>query len=169
MNTKIIIYCFLYIKGTASSAAIDWSPLKRTIHFTAFIASTIVKTKWDQFDIMRPSILALALSVPAATAFSTQKIPSKHATRLLAEPESKAAAAARPIDKGSHDELMYALGINLARQLGDVRPLVETPDEMTQVARGLLDAVVGKVDELSQREILQRRGTELNDVIVERA
>ena len=34
---------------------------------------------------------------------------------------------------------------------------------------GLLDSVVGKVDELSQREILQRRGTELNDVIVERA
>jgi len=64
---------------------------------------------------------------------------------------------------------MYALGINLARQLGDVRPLVETPEELTQVARGLLDAVVGKVDEMGQREILQRRGTELNDVIVERA
>jgi hypothetical protein len=42
----------------------------------------------------------------------------------------------QPIEEGSHDELMYALGINLARQLGDIRPLVETPEEMTQVARG---------------------------------
>ena len=34
-------------------------------------------------------------------------------------------AAAKPIEEGSHDELMYTLGVNLARQLGDVRPLVE--------------------------------------------
>ena len=45
---------------------------------------------------------------------------------------------------------MYALGVNLARQLGDVRPLVETSEELTQVARGLLDTVVGKFDDEDQ-------------------
>jgi hypothetical protein len=64
---------------------------------------------------------------------------------------------------------MYALGINLARQLGDIRPLVENSEELTQVARGLLDAVVGKADEMTQREILQRRGDELSATIIERA
>lgn len=64
---------------------------------------------------------------------------------------------------------MYALGINLARQLGDIRPLVENSEELTQVARGLLDTVVGKLDEEDQREILGRRGGDLNGIIVERA
>lgn len=64
---------------------------------------------------------------------------------------------------------MYALGVNLARQLGDVRPLVETSEELTQVARGLLDTVVGKFDDENQRELLGRRGEDLNKIIVERA
>lgn len=64
---------------------------------------------------------------------------------------------------------MYALGVNLARQLGDIRPLVETSDELTQVARGLLDTVIGKFDDEKQRELLRRRGDDLNKVIVERA
>lgn len=64
---------------------------------------------------------------------------------------------------------MYALGVNLARQLGDVRPLVETSEELTQLARGLLDTVVGKFDEEAQRSLLERRGDDLNKVIVERA
>ena len=45
---------------------------------------------------------------------------------------------------------MYALGVNLARQLGDIRPLVENSQELTQLARGLLDAAVGKLDEEGQ-------------------
>ena len=84
------------------------------------------------------SVIATAALVFQTTAFQTQTILSKNhaATRLYAEAEAKAPAAARPIEEGSHDELMYALGINLARQLGDVRPLVESPDEMTHLARG---------------------------------
>jgi hypothetical protein len=72
-------------------------------------------------------------------------------------------------ESGSHDELMYALGVNLARQLGDVRPLVETPQEMSLVAKGLLDTVVGRLTEDEQRALLLRRGQELNQVIVDRA
>lgn len=64
---------------------------------------------------------------------------------------------------------MYALGVNLARQLGDVKPLVENSDELTQLARGLIDTVVGKFDDESQRALLARRGEDLNKVIVERA
>jgi hypothetical protein len=72
-------------------------------------------------------------------------------------------------ESGSHDELMYALGVNLARQLGDVRPLVETPQEMSLVARGLLDTVVGRLTDDEQRALLLRRGQDLNKVIVDRA
>lgn len=64
---------------------------------------------------------------------------------------------------------MYALGVNLARQLGDVKPLVENSDELTQLAKGLIDTVVGKFDDESQRALLARRGEDLNKVIVERA
>ncbi|KAL3769980.1 hypothetical protein ACHAWO_008354 [Cyclotella atomus] len=121
---------------------------------------------------MRPSIFAIALAAsgaPSALAFTSQNALSRqHATRLLVGSETTPSAT-KPIEEGSHDELMYALGINLARQLGDIRPLVENSEELTQVARGLLDAVVGKADEMTQREILQRRGDELSATIIERA
>ena len=61
------------------------------------------------------------------------------------------------------------MGVNLARQLGDVKPLVESSDELTQLARGLIDTVVGKFDDESQRALLARRGEDLNKIIVERA
>lgn len=120
---------------------------------------------------MRLSIFAFALAIagPESTAFTTNTCRSNVSTRLFSEVESKTPAAAKPIEEGSHDELMYALGINLARQLGDIRPLVENSDELTQVARGLLDTVVGKLNEEDQMKILGRRGTDLNNVIVERA
>lgn len=71
--------------------------------------------------------------------------------------------------EGSHAELMYTLGVNLARQLGDVRPLVENGQELAQVAKGLLDTVIGRLEEDGQRALLARRGTELNELITFRA
>ena len=68
-----------------------------------------------------------------------------------------------------HEELMYALGVNLARQLGDVRPLVENGQELTYVAKGLLDAVVGRLNEEGQLLLLKERGADLNAIITERA
>lgn len=119
---------------------------------------------------------AAASSLTTASAFTSGSLPLALAHRnvspLFAEESSSSSsvpAAAKPIDEGSHDELMYALGVNLARQLGDIRPLVETSEELTQVARGLLDTVVGKFDDESQRSLLARRGDDLNKVIVERA
>ena len=74
-----------------------------------------------------------------------------------------------PVEAGTHDELMYALGVNLARQLGDIRPLVESGEELAQVAKGLLDTVVGRLNDDGQREVLRRRGGELNELIANRA
>jgi len=73
------------------------------------------------------------------------------------------------VQEGTHEELMYTLGVNLARQLGDVRPLVEDGQELAQVAKGLLDTVIGRLNEEGQRALLQRRGGELNQLISDRA
>ncbi len=69
----------------------------------------------------------------------------------------------------SHEELMYALGVNLARQLGDIRPLVENGEELTYVAKGLLDTVVGRLNEEGQLNLLKECGSELNTLISERS
>lgn len=74
-----------------------------------------------------------------------------------------------PFEAGTHDELMYALGVNLARQLGDVRPLVESGEELASVAKGLLDTVIGRLATEEQVDLLQRRGGELNELITDRA
>ena len=73
------------------------------------------------------------------------------------------------VQPGTHDELMYALGVNLARQLGDIRPLVENGEELTQVAKGLLDTVVGRLNDDGQRLLLSTRGKELDEMILNRA
>jgi hypothetical protein len=74
-----------------------------------------------------------------------------------------------PMPEDSHEELMYALGVNLARQLGDVRPLVENGAELACVAKGLLDTVVGRFSEEGQVDLLKRRKEDLNSVILSRA
>jgi hypothetical protein len=73
------------------------------------------------------------------------------------------------VKPGTHDELMYALGVNLARQLGDIRPLVANGEELSMVAKGLLDTVVGRLNDDAQRLLLQGRGQELDDLILHRA
>lgn len=73
------------------------------------------------------------------------------------------------VEPDTHDELMYALGVNLARQLGDIRPLVESGEELAQVAKGLLDTVVGRLNDDGQRLLLSKRGKELDQLIAGRA
>jgi hypothetical protein len=92
------------------------------------------------------------------------------ATISNANNPEKVAVVDRPgLVEGSHEELMYALGVNLARQLGDVRPLVQNGEELAHVAKGLLDAVVGRIADSGQRSLLARRGSELNQFITARA
>lgn len=73
------------------------------------------------------------------------------------------------VEPDTPQELMYTLGVNLARQLGDVRPLVEDGSELALVAKGLLDTVIGRLSEEGQRQLLSRRGSELNQLITDRA
>jgi hypothetical protein len=73
------------------------------------------------------------------------------------------------ISANSQDELMYALGVNLARQLGDITPLVENGKELAQVAKGILDTIIGRFTTEGQEELLLRRGNDLNQLVTERA
>jgi hypothetical protein len=86
-----------------------------------------------------------------------------------AEDDKVANINGSPFEAGSDDELMYVLGVNLARQLGDIRPLVESGDELTKVAKGLLDTVIGRLTDDGQRALLASRGQDLNALITERA
>jgi hypothetical protein len=83
--------------------------------------------------------------------------------------ENVGTVATSPFEAGSQEELMYALGVNLARQLGDIRPLVESGDELANVAKGLLDTVVGRLTDDGQRSLLASRGKDLNELITSRA
>lgn len=137
---------------------------------------------------MSPAISGLVLGLLA----TTYQIPS--AAAFMAPNMNKAIAASSPIstmqhnmvggdfdltggdetneirvEPDTHDELMYALGVNLARQLGDIRPLVESGEELAQVAKGLLDTVVGRLNDDGQRVLLSKRGKELDQLIVTRA
>lgn len=123
------------------------------------------------------AVAVTALSTASAFTDSSRFLSTthKHTSSIFAGESTTSSASSagplstKPIEEGSHDELMYALGVNLARQLGDVRPLVENSQELTQLARGLLDAAVGKLDEEGQMNLLGRRGDDLNKIIVERA
>jgi len=116
--------------------------------------------------------LLLAPSVVCAFAPNSYAIQNRIPTILSAEGSSDAKEPTinkAPVEPDTHEELMYSLGINLARQLGDIRPLVENGDELTFVAKGLLDAVIGRLSEEGQLELLGRRKKDLNDLITERA
>lgn len=124
-----------------------------------------------------PRLLLICASLPTAThAFAFNASPRTRCSTALGlaeettkESEMVTSIEKSPYEQGSHDELVYALGVNLARQLGDVRPLVENSAELTCVAKGLLDTVIGRLADEGQRELLQRRGMELNNLITERA
>lgn len=115
------------------------------------------------------SLSTASAFVPSSVACSSSSTTTTR--RFLAEQaDDKAPIIDQPpMPEGSHEELMYALGVNLARQLGDVRPLVEDGQELASVAKGLLDTVVGRFTEDGQALLLQRRGKELNQLIADRA
>ncbi len=102
--------------------------------------------------------------------YSTEEASSSASSSDSSSDEKEPILSKAPTDDFTpHEELMYALGVNLARQLGDVRPLVENGQELTYVAKGLLDAVVGRLDEEGQLLLLKERGADLNAIITERA
>jgi FKBP-type peptidyl-prolyl cis-trans isomerase len=114
--------------------------------------------------------VAFAPKLPIRSALSMTGSPTTIVSMAEDEPMQLVDdTSAVPVESDTHDELMYALGVNLARQLGDIRPLVENGEELAQVAKGLLDTVVGRLNEDGQTAILRKRGTELNKMIADRA
>lgn len=99
---------------------------------------------------------------------SLSSTPSEPATEENSEKRESVVNLAST-EPGSHEELMYALGVNLARQLGDIRPLVDSGEEMALVAKGLLDTVVGRLNEEGQIVLLKERTKDLNKLITDRA
>lgn len=86
----------------------------------------------------------LILSFLLQTSSFLTPLPLKIKTQINNEVEVSSAEAEPykiPYDENSHEELIYTLGINLARQLGDVRPLCEDSAELAVVAKGLLDGM----------------------------
>jgi hypothetical protein len=127
--------------------------------------------------VILPLVVAF---VPPATnygrpSYVTLPVVSRGTRSLgMSSPSDDASATGTPesvltMEGGSQEELMYTLGVNLARQLGDVRPLVESADELTLVAKGLLDAFVGLLDDDAQRALLASRGDDLRTMIGTRA
>jgi hypothetical protein len=64
------------------------------------------------------------------------------AAEIMAE-AARQQEQATEYDTGSHEELMYAFGVSLGRQLGDIRPLVEDGEELGILAKRVLDVVIG--------------------------
>jgi FKBP-type peptidyl-prolyl cis-trans isomerase len=125
--------------------------------------------------ILHSSSTSDGSDTPAAAATTTTTRTISATTAAAARRENEDDEKEPTIDRppeypvGSHGELLYALGVNLARQLGDVRPLVETGEELAQLAKGVLDCVVGRLSEEGQKELLQRRVKDLNELVTTRA
>lgn len=121
------------------------------------------------------SITVILLSSASVVSFAPSYFGTQNriiTTSLLAEEGSsdkEPTVEKAPVEDGTHEELMYTLGVNLARQLGDIRPLVENGDELTFVAKGLLDTVVGRLSEEGQMRLLASRKDDLNTLITDRA
>jgi hypothetical protein len=134
------------------------------------LALIIVAHSMLTVDVVAFTTIQLRLSpTPKQSSYTHRVSSSIFAESPSSTSTSEKLYATKTIEEGSHDELMYTLGVNLARQLGDVRPLVETSEELTHLARGLLDAIVGKLDDADQMKLIARRGEDLNNIILERA
>lgn len=119
------------------------------------------------------SNILLAMMVTATAAFAPIRVTlaSRRLTMADIDATTDSVIAEEEVDDDmeAHEELMYTLGINLARQLGDIRPLIENGDELGLVARGLLDTVVGRLSEDDQMAFLAKRGNDVNEMITMRA
>mmetsp|Transcript_26518 Transcript_26518/g.38016 ORF Transcript_26518/g.38016 Transcript_26518/m.38016 type:complete len:306 (-) Transcript_26518:536-1453(-) len=124
----------------------------------------------DKFKLLQASVIVLTIfnKTHQCDAFghSCLSFRTSHCFALHESPSQEDSPV--PFESGSHQELMYTLGVNLARQLGDVRPLVENGEELSNVARGVLDVVVGKLDEGQQAKLLVANKEKLNQLLVER-
>jgi FKBP-type peptidyl-prolyl cis-trans isomerase FklB len=122
------------------------------------------------FFLLSTPFVSLAFAPASLTSLKLKQNANSNVILNSSSDEKEPIISKAPTEGFSaHEELMYALGVNLARQLGDIRPLVENGEELTYVAKGLLDAVVGRLNEEGQVTLLQNRQVELNELITDRA
>ncbi len=152
--TLSILFVQSLLESTLAFA--PWSTTISTTRTLTFTSTTTATSFRTLTPIMTP--------LPNASVRS----PVSVVTMMVESDDDESSSSAR-VEPGTHDELMYALGVNLARQLGDIRPLVNDGEELAQLAKGLLDTVVGRLNDEGQRTLLMSRGKELDELIVSRA
>ena len=149
------------------------NPFSLAVALTAIMAASIFSA--DAFTTPSSSQRQVNAMKTTPTSFTTtssqqlQRLAASTSSSAETEKDSAEASAASDDEITVDDELMYAMGINLGRQLGDIRPLVNDSEELTQLAKGLLDYFVGKLDDEDATELLRKRGKELDKLVVERA
>ena len=78
---------------------------------------------------------------------------------------SASGVRAAPLRAEAKDETLYALGINVATQLGDIRKLFK-PEEMPEILRGIDDYLTSKVADATP--ILRENANDINQLLQER-
>ena len=96
--------------------------------------------------------LALLLSLRVSVAF-------------MASPPKSLISKIAPLKAEATDETLYALGINVATQLGDIRKLFPT-EEMPQILRGIEDYLTNKVADPT--DILRANANDINAMLQDR-
>ena len=96
--------------------------------------------------------LALLLSLRVSVAF-------------MASPPKSLITKIAPLKAEATDETLYALGVNVATQLGDIRKLFPT-EEMPQILRGIEDYLTNKVADPT--DILRANANDINAMLQDR-
>ncbi|KAH8078133.1 FK506 binding protein [Aureococcus anophagefferens] len=96
--------------------------------------------------------LALLLSLRVSVAF-------------MASPPKSLISKIAPLKAEATDETLYALGVNVATQLGDIRKLFPT-EEMPQILRGIEDYLTNKVADPT--DILRANANDINAMLQDR-
>ena len=149
----------------------DVTRLLTTFHITAPSASAFLRPIHHRPNRVPSSLFRCILT--ASTSADASSLPNS-------ELDKNESTGNSPQIQQQHYELMYVLGVNLARQLGDIRPLLASPDEsedskqlygmeLSQVAAGIVDTIIGRIDERQQAALLQQHGSALNALIQDRA
>jgi FKBP-type peptidyl-prolyl cis-trans isomerase len=104
------------------------------------------------------AVVIMLLSV--ASAFRGRGSAQVQARRLL----SLRAGAVSDADKP-----FYALGVNVARQVGGELKGILSPDEINAMLTGFSDSMTSKLDSAAEVKMLQEFGPKLNEILTARA
>jgi hypothetical protein len=100
----------------------------KTIHFSIIFQEKVFCHRRTRITMMMHAkflVVLAAAALPCSMAFTLPPLMAGSRSSLSSScalsTEDSQPGGIR-VEAGTHEELMYALGVNLARQLGDVRP-----------------------------------------------